>query len=423
MTTRPNHSRVRMSLLSATALAALATGGACTVNTGVDTTPTFSPARYLPPDPAPAGAAAPGAPAAGPTTEPTVVRRTATVTGVRAIAKANRESTIDPDDTTMRGATWFIEPVNETLIYRVRTAPGRVTTVLLPPGERFNGAVGGDVEAFLINVTYAGPRPAVSILPRYKEARGNLQLVTTGGFYSFELVVNENVAQNLIDLAREPAALPRAAADQLPQPQGDFTRLTTRPVGDAPLPAWSPAEAWADSFKMVVRFDGPLPVLPALLAGMKGEQLITYRSVAQGGQGGHVFLVTNRRVTEAELRLGAERVRITVDPDAIKAGTAADPALGAAGWRPAAPVPPAPARRPVRLIPRDLPDDDDAYLPEADGPETFVPEEEEPTPEGAAAVAPPPPPPAPRPARQLRREAPVPAVDRREGVDVAGLWR
>ena len=32
--------------------------------------------------------------------------------------------------------------------------------------ERFNGAVGGDVEHFLINVAYAGPRPAVSILPR-----------------------------------------------------------------------------------------------------------------------------------------------------------------------------------------------------------------------------------------------------------------
>ena len=100
-----------------------------------------------------------------------------------------------------------------------------------------------------------------------------------------------------------------------------------------PLPAWAPAEAWADSAKMVVRFDGPLPVLPTLFAGRAGEQVVSYRSIASGRQ---VYLVTSRRVTEAELRLGAERVRLTVDPDAVKAGAAADPAEGADAWRPAA---------------------------------------------------------------------------------------
>lgn len=363
--------RVTGSLLAAAALAAT---GACTVNSGVDTTPTFAAARHLPPSPSPAAApasAAPGAPAAGPAPEPTV-RRAPKATGVAAIARANRAATVDPDDTTLRGATWFIEDVDSTLIYRIRTAPGRVTTVLLPPGERFNGAVGGDVEGFLINVAYAGPRPAVSILPRHDAARGNFQLVTTGGFYSFELLVNANVAQNLVDVGREPASLARAAADQMPQPQGDFTRLAARPVDAGTLPAWSPAEAWADSFKMVVRFDGPVPVLPTLLAGMKGEQLVSYRSVAQGGPGGQTYLVTNRRVTEAELRLGTERVRLTVDPDAIRAGTAADPALGAAGWRPAAPVEPAASpRRPARLVPAPPTAEEP---PEEDGPDTPVPD-------------------------------------------------
>ena len=42
-------------------------------------------------------------------------------------------------------------------------------------------------------------------------------------------------------------------------------------------------------------------------------------------------------MTEAELRLGAERVRLDmVHPDAVKAGAAADPAEGADAWRPAA---------------------------------------------------------------------------------------
>ena len=98
-----------------------------------------------------------------------------------------------------------------------------------------------------------------------------------------------------------------------------------------------------DSVKMVVRFNGPLPVLPTLFAGSQGEQVVNYRSISDGDQ---VYLVTSRRVTEAELRLGAERVRLTVDPDAVKAGAAADPAQGADGWKPAGPVasPPPPAQ-------------------------------------------------------------------------------
>jgi Conjugal transfer protein len=313
------HDVVRRPLL---ALLAASSVAACTANSALDTTPTFSAARYLPPNPSPGGTPAPDP--SGPTAVP---HRT----GVLAISRANRDATVDPDDTTMRGATWYIEDVQPSLIYRVRTAPNRVTTILLPPGERFNGAVGGDVDGFMINVSYAGPRPAVSILPRTGQARGNLQLVTTGGFYSFDLVVNGYVAVNLVDVGRREPGPAGGSATGLPQPQGDFTRLALVREG-GPLPAWAPAEAWADSYKMVVRFDGPLPVLPTLLVGGKGEQVVGYRSQTDGRQ---VYLVTSRRVTEAELRLGSEKVRITVDPDAVRAGTAADSARGAEGWRPA----------------------------------------------------------------------------------------
>src|SRR3954468_19159707 len=131
---------------------------ACADDTGLHTTPTFSAARYVPtvqqPDP-------PSGPA--PESRQETVRG---LTGVKAISAANRESTVEPDDASMRGATWYIEDVQPSMIYRVCTSTGRVTTILLPPGERFNGAVGGNVDAFLINVAYAGPRPAVSILPR-----------------------------------------------------------------------------------------------------------------------------------------------------------------------------------------------------------------------------------------------------------------
>lgn len=303
------------------ALALLATAVAgCAGNSGVATTPTFAAARFVPQVMDSAG------PRRG--TMAPIERSGPMLRGNQAVVLANRSATLVPDSASMRGGTWFIDAVDPTRIYQVPLKPNHVTTVLLPPGERFNGAVGGDVDSFLINVAYAGPRPAVSILPRTGTAKGNLQLVTTGGFYSFDLKVNGTVALNLVDVDRADA--PPAIAGGLPPPQGDFTRLALAEPEGGPLPAWAPAEAWADGLKMVVRFNGPLPQLPALFAGQEGEQMVSYRRLQ--GAGG-LYLVTDRRVTEAELRLDAERVRLTVDPAAVASGSAADPAKGAEGWR------------------------------------------------------------------------------------------
>ena len=224
-----------MSRLVAALLAGSMLAG-CTTNSGVATTPTFTAARYLPPSP---GASQERTPRPGAAPRPATAPRpvaagTETARGARAVQAANLAATIEPDSGSMRGASWYIDDADQTRIYRIATAPGRVTTILLPPGERFNGAVGGDVEGFLINVTYAGPRPAVSILPRSGQGRGNLQLVTTGGFYSFELQVNRTTALNLVDIGDRPAA-PGQRAAGLPQPAGDFTRLALLPLADGLL--------------------------------------------------------------------------------------------------------------------------------------------------------------------------------------------
>lgn len=321
--------RLGLALLAATALAG------CAANTGVETTPTFAAARYVPPT----AAATPRGPAPAPSSVPRASGPA--VGGMHAVAMANRYATIEPDSRSMRGATWYIERVDQGAIYRVPITVKRTSTILLPEGEKFSSVIGGDVDAFLINVAYVGLRPAVSVLPRHALAKGNLQLMTTGGFYSFDLQVNPNVAVNVVDLQRgAPSASAQAVANAMPQPLGDFTRLAvTNPDGKA-MPAWRPGEAWADSHKMVVRFDAPLPVLPALFAGMRGEQIISYRSV-NDPQTGSIYLVTSRRVTEAELRVGQERLRITVDPAAVQAGTAAEPGQA---WRNAEPLASAPGQ-------------------------------------------------------------------------------
>ena len=238
--------RFALSLLAATTLAG------CTSNSGVATTPTFTAARFLP---AVAARRAPSPDAAKrPQAAPQTNQRPY-ATGGRAVDLANRAATVEPSSQTMQGATWVIDDVQPSRIYRVATAPGRVTTILLPAGERFNGAVGGNVEAFLINVTYAGPRPAVSILPRSEDGTGNLQLVTTGGFYSFDLHVNRT---HRLEPGRiwwragrpgQRACRAAAAGGRLHPAGADCAWRHS--------PGLAPAEAWADSCKMVVRFNAP----------------------------------------------------------------------------------------------------------------------------------------------------------------------
>ena len=186
------------------------------------------------------------------------------LTGVKAISAANRENPPSSRTTpSMPGATWYIEDVQPSMIYRVCTSTGRVTTILLPPGERFNGAVGGNVDAFLINVAYAGPRPAVSILPRVAGARGNLQLVTTAGFYSYSLGGVRDGAQPRGRGAEGRGAGPHPG---LAAARGRLHAPDARPPR-RPAAGLGAGQGVGDSRKMVVRFHGPLPVLPTLLAG------------------------------------------------------------------------------------------------------------------------------------------------------------
>ena len=237
-----------------TALLAGSLLAGCTTNSGVATTPTFAAARYLPPSPGADQQRVPRAGAApSPSTAPRPVAATTAYRGAKAVSAANVGATVEPDSRSMRGASWYIDHADQTRIYRIATAPGRVTTILLPPGERFNGAVGGDVEGFLINVTYAGPRPAVSILPRSGQGRGNLQLVTTGGFYSFELQVNRNTALNLVDIGDEPAGLgqraPGCRSRRATSPGWRCCPWPTRPCRPGRPPRRGPTATrwWCDS--------------------------------------------------------------------------------------------------------------------------------------------------------------------------------
>lgn len=321
-----------------TAILSLAALAGCTTNSGVEVGPTFAPARYVPP--------APQAQATAATTR-AGRRGSGGLSGVAAVAQANRSATVEPTSETMDGATWAIEDADSAAIYRLPLSFGLTTVILLPPGERFNGAVGGNAGDFLVTIYYAGPRPALSVSPRRHGAKGNMQVMTTGGLYSFVLAPSRGVAVNIVDVQRRSGRLTAPGITGMPQPEGDFTRLAILPEGRAPLPAWAPVAAWADSRKMVVEFNGPLPKLPSLLAGRRGEQTVSYTTRQDGGR---VFLIATPRTTEAKLVLGGEAVGITVDPAAVEQGTAADPTQGAEGWKQAEALPSPPPGANVAVV-------------------------------------------------------------------------
>jgi hypothetical protein len=318
-----------------TVLGLLACGAlsACTTYSGVETTPTYAPARLEPARPEPPDAVP------GPT-EPRPARR-GEPTGARAVHAATKAATVDPREGTMDGAVWVIGEHDPTRLYRVRTRLERVTTVLLPEGEAVNKVAGGDVEGFLVEASYSGPRPAISVLPVERDAGGNIAVSTTGGLYLFEVCVTAGTWNAVVDVRRAGPA-PRPGRASVPVPQGGFDRLEVAAPDGQPAPAWAPVEAWADAVQMVVRFRAPLPTLPGLFAGRQGEQVVNYRVERTADA---VLMVTSRRVTEAELRLGDEVVRIAAPTPAFPAGSSPAQGGGETAWHaaPALPTGPLPS--------------------------------------------------------------------------------
>lgn len=268
-------------------LAGVAAGTGCTVNTGVKATPTFVAARQVP--------AAPVKPAAK-----------------RVEVAGGSSMTEDPTPAAMQGAAWVIANHEPRKVYRVPVQAGHVTAIKMPPGERFNAATFADMDMLLINPSYAESSVVVSLLPRDYGVRGNLQITTTGGLYLWDLVERRKPL-DLVEVFHGDEDGETAAAGATRQgvwPEGEQTTLNlTTPDGRA-MPAWKPAEAWADSYKLVIRFNGPLPTLPALFAGQQGEQMVSY-STSVDPATGDPLIITNRRVTEGQLRLDQEVVVIS----------------------------------------------------------------------------------------------------------------
>lgn len=208
----------------------------------------------------------------------------------------------------------------ETGVYPVIATPGRITDIVLQPGEVLveAGAIAaGDTARWVIGDTSSGlgaqRRVHVLVKPTAADLATNLVINTDRRTYHLELRASAKTWQAEVSWAYRPTepvlvAAPPAARRLVPAPAR--VNRAYRIEGDRP--AWRPVAVFDDGQRAYVAF-GPgvalddLPPLYRLGPDGKAAELVNYR--VEGRQ-----IVTERLFDRAELRLGAkhrvQRVRL-----------------------------------------------------------------------------------------------------------------
>lgn len=258
--------------------------------------------------------------AAEPPTPSPAARRTPTATGRSAIATANVQAReTSRSEAFVGGVQVFTYDPGR--VFEVWTAPLRVTTLTLAPGETIVSKAAGDTVRWQIGETTSGQGPAqrahVMIKPLERGLETNLVLATSQRVYLIHLRSGPPEAFNAAVTWDLGAVLPpsatavagdaaAAAPDPLVTPAGPLdARFRIDPRGRRP--AWTPRTVMTDGVRTFLSFPPELSArdAPALfVVGPGGEtQLVNYRQ--QGG-----LWVVDRIFDHAELRAGDKRRQV-----------------------------------------------------------------------------------------------------------------
>lgn len=210
----------------------------------------------------------------------------------------------------------------EGAIYRLYTAPERVSEIALQQGESLVSVAAGDTVRWVIGDTTSGSgasrRTHVLVKPSAVGLRTNLVITTDRRVYHIDVESNARAAMASMswtyprDELLALRAAEAAAAAAMPVAEGvavETLNFGYSIAGDDP--PWRPVRAFDDGHQVFIQFpaglsQGEAPPLFVLGAGGRTE-LVNYRLR------GHYYVV-DRLFSAAELRLGERRqqiVRIT----------------------------------------------------------------------------------------------------------------
>lgn len=229
----------------------------------------------------------------------------------RPVVAANAAARVQPASDTFQGAVqryaW-----SEGGLYQVYAAPGRVTDLVLQPGEQLIGpgpVAAGDTTRWILGDTESGTGDTRRVHVLVKPTAANLVINTDRRTYYVELKADPAVymasvawtypQDALIALRNAEAERERTA----PVASGiDFSSLNFRYRIGGDHPVWRPVRVFDDGRQVFIEFPGDIAsgdMPPLFVIGAdQAAELVNYR--VQGR-----YMVVDRLFERAELRLGA----------------------------------------------------------------------------------------------------------------------
>lgn len=219
-----------------------------------------------------------------------------------------------------------VYPWSEGAIYRLHTAPERVSEIALQLGEALISVAAGDTVRWVIGDTTSGTgtgkRTHILVKPSSAGLETNLVITTDRRLYRVEVESNSKASMAGISWTYPQdalLALKRAeAAAAAAQPVAEGVAVEALNFGYAiagDQPSWRPVRAFDDGRQVFIQFPASLPqgeAPPLFVVGEGGRaELVNYRLRGR-------YYVVDRLFAAAELRLGERRqqvVRITRSGD------------------------------------------------------------------------------------------------------------
>jgi len=233
------------------------------------------------------------------------------------IRAANHAATAEPATDSYLGAVQ-VYPYSDGAIYHVVTAPGKVTDIVLQPGEKLGAVAAGDTVRWVIGDTTSGSggtkRTHVLVKPFTAGLSTNVIITTDKRTYHLTMTSTDHTAMSTLSWTypHDQLIALEAAAEQAKAAQPVASGLRVEQLhfdyaisGDHP--AWRPLRAFDDGRQTFIEFPATLgtgEAPPLFLVDAKGTaSLVNYR--VQGR-----YYVVDRLFDAAELRLGLKHQQV-----------------------------------------------------------------------------------------------------------------
>ena len=304
-------------------MASLLALGACAGSKSVEAAAAAPPREYaaamrVPEEPPAPPAAAPVAPPPESMRlpPPSASRRRSAGPPVSRVEAANRAAMREPNRDSYVNAVQ-VYAWAEGALYRLYTAPERVSEIALQPGETLISVAAGDTARWVIGVTTSGAgaarRTHILVKPSAIGLRTNLVVTTDRRVYHVQLESTARTAMASISWTYpqdELLALRRGDLSPPPGPAAggvavDALNFGYRIEGDDP--PWRPVRAFDDGSQVFIEFPSSLAQGEAPPLFVRGEggraELVNYRLRGR-------YYVVDRLFASAELRLGERRQQV-----------------------------------------------------------------------------------------------------------------